>query len=927
MNYEIVSFIEALVSRVGGTSDCLIPLLQAIQNHDRWLPPETLEALCQITGIPPTTVEGVSTFYTQFRHQPVGQHIISICHGTACHVKGSVRVQEAFERTLDIKTGEDTDKDRLYTIQGVACLGCCTLAPVVQIDGITYGHVTSETVRSVLTDFSEQMAKGPNQRENHSKRLINGVERVPTGEIRIGLGSCCMAQGSRDVRDAIERIVEADQVPATVKRVGCVGMCHRVPLVEMVQYQSKKSDAPEQSAKITIQPESVEWTKPTKSAVETDASGRTPVGCSPTLPQIVNSNPDEMVTIYSNVTVSDVPKLIDKHFPGNRLRKVTRQIASWLDRWFTDEYADPGVHRYLSPRDPMACAFLGRQVHLATEHGGEADPLDLDEYLQIGGFEGWRKTWQMAPEAIVDEVLRSGVRGRGGGGFPTGRKWAAVRAAVSKDGTKYVVCNGDEGDPGAFMDRMILESFPYRVLEGMAIAARAVGATECFLYIRAEYPLAIERIREAIHRCEQRGIFDLSADSKIEEPRNGTRHAKPQSDEQFAEPSADKRLDVRPSEIGGTRANVEKIPSNTHHSSSDMVESHSTTESAAKPIDLVENRPSALKFRIKEGAGAFVCGEETALLASMEGKRGMPRLRPPFPAQSGLWQRPTLINNVETYALIPWILRHGSAAFAQYGTESSKGTKVFALAGKVCRGGLIEVPMGITLREIVEEIGGGVLGHDLPSTDPRHRVFKAVQVGGPSGGCVPAEMADLTVDYEKLTAAGAIMGSGGLVVLDNTDCMVDIARYFLQFTQDQSCGKCTFCRVGTRRMLDILDQIVNGHGKPKDLDELEQLAKAVKASSLCGLGKTAPNPVLSTLKFFRAEYEAHLEGRCPAGHCKALITYFVNTKCTGCTICAQRCPVGAIPITPYRQHQIDVEKCTRCDVCRDACPVGAIEVR
>jgi NADH:ubiquinone oxidoreductase subunit F (NADH-binding) len=324
-----------------------------------------------------------------------------------------------------------------------------------------------------------------------------------------------------------------------------------------------------------------------------------------------------------------------------------------------------------------------------------------------------------------------------------------------------------------------------------------------------------------------------------------------------------------------------------------------------------------LHLAVQEGAGAFVCGEETALIASLEGRRGMPRLRPPYPAEKGLWDKPTLVNNVETLALVPWIVRHGVAAFASLGTEKSQGTKVFALAGKIQRGGLIEVPMGVTLRQIVEEIGGGV---------GKGRRFKAVQVGGPSGGCVPAELADTPVDFEALSRVGAIMGSGGLVVLDDTDCMVDIARYFLRFTQDQSCGKCTFCRIGTRRMLDVLDRIATGRGKKKDLDELDSLARMVGSASICGLGKTAPNPVLSTLRYFHQEYEAHLAGRCPAGKCKDLIHYSINQQCIGCTLCAQHCPVDAIPLTPYRRHTIDQEKCTRCDTCRQVCPQKAVEV-
>jgi NADH-quinone oxidoreductase subunit F len=464
----------------------------------------------------------------------------------------------------------------------------------------------------------------------------------------------------------------------------------------------------------------------------------------------------------------------------------------------------------------------------------------LDEYLRHDGFVALRRCLeQRTPEQIIEEIHQSGLRGRGGAGFPTGVKWRIVREAAGD--AKHVICNGDEGDPGAFMDRMLLESFPYRIIEGVAIAARAIGAREGYFYIRHEYPLAVRRIREALEKCRSRGILGAN----------------------------------------------------------------------------VFGSGFSFDLQVMEGAGAFVCGEETALLASMEGRRGMPRLRPPYPAECGLWEKPTLINNVETYACVPWIMRNGAAAFAAYGTAKSKGTKVFSLAGKVARGGLIEVPMGVTIRQIVEDIGGGV-------ADGRR--FKAVQVGGPSGGCVPASLADTPVDYEALVAAGAIMGSGGLVVLDDADCMVDIARYFLRFTQDQSCGKCTYCRVGTRRMLDILDRICTGRGRSGDLEHLEELSKDVSASSLCGLGKTAPNPVLSTLHYFRDEYEAHLQGRCPAGKCADLIAYKINDKCIGCTLCAQNCPVNAIPMTPYARHTIDVDKCTRCDNCRQVCPEKAVFV-
>ena len=774
-----LQFVDEAVERLGDRRDAVMPILQAIQTHYRFLPPEALERVCQLTRITPAAITGVATFYTQFRHRPVGKHIISICHGTACHVKGSGLIQEALQRRLGLTDGEDTscedtDAEGLFTIEKVACLGCCTLAPVLQIDGVTYGRLTTPMVSDVLDDFLLHQQGRPT--ESQPSLAISDEE---LGEIRVGLGSCCVAQGSGEVHQAIGRTLAQSGAQAVVKRVGCVGMCHQTPLVEIIRPGAK--------------PE-----------------------------------------LFAKVGADDVESIVLKHFkPKGLARRVGHAATGWLDRLLSNERGNPVLGRAIDPGEGPVCAFLGPQEHLATEHCGAIDPTDLDEYIRSGGFDALKRcTKELTPQQVIEQVLGSGLRGRGGAGFPTGIKWQKVREA--KGDKKYIICNGDEGDPGAFMDRMLLESFPYRIIEGMAIAAHAVGADEGYFYIRAEYPLAVQRISEALEVCRQRGLL-------------------------------------------GER----------------------------------------LQLSVKEGAGAFVCGEETALLASIEGRRGMPRLRPPYPAESGLWQKPTLVNNVETYSLLPWMFRNGPENFAKLGTEKSKGTKVFALAGKIRRGGLIEVPMGVTIRQIVEEIGGGVGGS---------RKFKAVQVGGPSGGCVPESLADTPVDFEALGQIGAIMGSGGLVVLDDTDCMVDIARYFLRFTQDQSCGKCTFCRIGTRRMLDILDRICTGEGKQGDLEQLEHLSLEVKAGSICGLGGTAPNPVLSTLRYFREEYEAHLSGRCPAGKCKDLIAYRITDECIGCTLCAQQCPADAIPMTPYEKHTVDNEKCTCCDTCRQVCPVEAVVI-
>ncbi|MHC4355120.1 MAG: NAD(P)H-dependent oxidoreductase subunit E [Planctomycetota bacterium] len=778
-----LTFVDEAVERIGTGKEKVLEILQAVQGQFGYLPKEGLERICETTEITPATIAGVSTFYNQFRHRPAGRHIVNVCVGTACHVKGAQQIYEAFKRHLEIPDDDDTDADRLFTIERIACLGCCTLAPAVQIGQITYGHVTPDSVSTVLTDYLRQEKA---RAAEGAKAAAKAAEVAPGGEIRLGLGSCCVARGSGKLQKALDEALRQTGINVPVKRVGCVGMCYQTPLLEIVL-------------------------------------------------------PGDRSFLYAQVEPQDAREIVLRHFkmPG-LTRRISSAVSGVLDSILTDQTTEPVTRHSINVREGHVADFLGKQVHIATEHCGVIDPVDLDEYLSKDGFKALRTCIDdMDAEQTIAEIERSGLRGRGGAGFPAHLKWTAVRSRKSEK--KYIVCNGDEGDPGAFMDRMLMESYPYRLLEGMAIAAHAVGADEGYLYIRAEYPLAIERVSEAIEKCKQYGFLG---------------------------------------------------------------------------DDIMDSRFS-LGLKIMPGAGAFVCGEESALMASIEGRRGTPRLRPPFPAESGLWEKPTLINNVETYSAVPWIIRTGSDKFADLGTGASKGTKVFALAGKVARGGLIEVPMGISIREIVEDIGGGI-GGGLR--------FKAVQVGGPSGGCVPASLAHTPVDYETLKDVGAMMGSGGLVVLDETDCMVDIARYFLEFTQDQSCGRCTFCRIGTRRMLDILERLCAGQGKKTDIDELEHLAEIIKASSLCGLGKTAPNPVLSTIKYFRSEYEAHIEKRCPTAKCRALISYTVTDDCIGCTLCAQHCPVDAIEYKPYEKHEIDDEKCIRCGTCRNICPADSVKV-
>jgi len=487
--------------------------------------------------------------------------------------------------------------------------------------------------------------------------------------------------------------------------------------------------------------------------------------------------------------------------------------------------------------------FYKGQQRLVLALNGKIDPYSIDDYLSHEGYSGLAGVLAADdPEAVIEQVTESKLRGRGGAGFSTGIKWRFTRQA--KGDVKYVICNADEGDPGAFMDRSVLEGNPHVVLEGMTIAAFAVGASKGYVYVRAEYPFAVERLAAAIAQARERGLLG----------------------------------------------------------------------------DDILGSGFAFDVDINEGAGAFVCGEETALIASIEGRRGMPRTRPPFPANEGLWGKPTNINNVETFANIPWIMTHGAEAFAAMGIGDSRGTKIFSLTGKVANGGLVEVPMGATLRHVIFTVGGGM----LPG-----REFKAVQLGGPSGGCLPASALDTPIDYETLIATGAIVGSGGLVVVDDTTCMVDLARYFLQFTQDESCGKCVPCRLGTKRMLEVLDRVTQGLGDESDVELLEELATYIAEGTLCALGGTAPNPVLTTLRYFRDEFEAHItEKRCPAGQCKALITYYIDAEaCTGCMLCAKKCPTDCIAGERKQPHVIDVAACIKCDTCRQVCKFDAVKVR
>ena len=529
-------------------------------------------------------------------------------------------------------------------------------------------------------------------------------------------------------------------------------------------------------------------------------------------------------TFYSRIRVEDVDEIVAEHLLKGRV--VSHLIYK--------EKADEEQHASLENID-----FYRPQMRLALRNCGVIDPENIDEYIAFDGYKALAKVLtEWTPEDVIKEMIESGLRGRGGGGFPTGKKWQFAAASMADQ--KYIICNADEGDPGAFMDRSILEGDPHSVIEAMAIGGYAIGATECYVYVRAEYPIAVKRLQLAIDQAREYGLLGKN--------------------------------------IFGTGFDFDMF--------------------------------------IRLGAGAFVCGEETALMHSIEGGRGEPTPKPPFPAVRGLFDKPSNINNVETYANIPLIINKGAEWFKSIGTPGNSGTKVFALGGKINNTGLVEVPMGTPLRDVIYKIGGGI---------PNGKAFKAVQTGGPSGGCIPADNLDIAIDYDSLTAIGSMMGSGGMIVMDEDNCMVDIARFFLDFTVDESCGKCTPCRIGTKRMLEILERIVEGKGEEGDIEKLEALAENIKATALCGLGQTAPNPVLSTLKYFRHEYEAHIkEKRCPAHHCQKLLNYEITDKCRGCTACARVCPVNAISGSVKEMHKIDTTKCIKCGSCMEKCRFGAI---
>ena len=736
-----LSLMEGVLRQYQEDATSLIMILQQAQSIYGYLPQEVIYHVAQRTGNSPAKVMGVATFYSYFRLQPMGTYQIMLCDGTACHVNGSERIRTAITQELGIHNGETTE-DGMFTLNEVACLGCCSLAPVMMINGDTYGNLTPEKTIKILRQLRQREAG-------------NGIR------ILVGQGSCGVSAGAARVAKVLAGHMTATD-SFTVETTGCIGMCYLEPIVDIYEGE-------------------------------------------------------QLLHRLVRVTETDALGIVEA---------VRKKDFSKLEAMF------------ISDEDAR---FLKKQKRVALRNCGVVDPTSIDDYINHAGYQALDKALKMKPEEVIEEIKVSGLAGRGGAGFPTWFKWDAARKAEGEQ--KHLICNADEGDPGAFMDRAVIESDPHTLIEGMLIGAYAIGASDMYVYIRAEYPLAVERLSQAIEQARSRGLLGKN--------------------------------------ILGTDFSCD--------------------------------------LNIKIGAGAFVCGEETALIESMEGKRGMPRLKPPFPAQSGYLNEPSNINNVETFANVAWIIQHGGTAFAAMGTENSKGTKVFALTGKVQRGGLVEVPMGNSLKDVIFDIAGGIKDG---------RAYKAVQMGGPSGGCIPATLMDTPIDYKALSATGAIMGSGCMVVMDDSTCMVNIARFFLDFTARESCGKCVPCRIGTTRMMEILNRICEGEGQEGDIELLEELCVSIKDGALCGLGQTAPNPVLTTIRYFREEYEAHIrDKKCPAHECSALLTISIDpAKCTGCTVCARKCPVECISGTRKEPHVIDQSACIKCKQCVSSCKFGAIVV-
>jgi NADH-quinone oxidoreductase subunit F len=794
-----LSGVDTILERYPRGESALVMVLQDVQTQYAYLPCEALEHIADRLGVPRTRVFSAATFYRAFSLQPQGRTVVQVCKGTACHVRGAQLLEEELARHLELPRVPGTTDDGAVTLRTVNCVGACAMAPVVIVGDDYHGEVNAGDVRRLARQARKERPQvdqgaeaevtssvprldSPAALRAQSDRLRDAREALKARLLVCG-GPGCLAAGSRKVYQALRDAAAELKLPLEVELSACLHA-----------NDAQKGDDGKRLLTLT--------------------------GCQGLCQQgpLVQLLPED--TLYTKVKPSDAPALLRAHLGGVREERLLSDGAGRADH-----------------------PFYRGQLLAALDSCWQVDAERLEDYLAIGGFSALAHAIeQLRPAEVLAQVEKSGLRGRGGAGFAAARKWkTALRASEAQGRPPFVLCNGDEGDPGAFMDRAIMEGSPFQVIEGMLLGAFALGSREGYLYVRHEYPLAVERLAAALETCRAAGLCG--------------------------------------EQILGSEFSCE--------------------------------------LHLSRGGGAFVCGESTALMRSIEGKVGEPRAKYVRSAERGLWDAPTVLNNVETWALVPRIIADGPAAFTAIGTERSSGTKAFSLTGAVRRTGLCEVPMGTSLRELVFEIGGG----PLPG-----RSFKAVQTGGPSGGCLPASQLDLPVDFDALAEAGSMMGSGGMIVVDDQTCMVDVARYFVEFLREESCGKCTPCRLGLPQLSALLTKVSRGEAVEADLTAIEQVAKTMAENSLCGLGKSAPNPVLSTLQYFRDEYLAHLAGSCPAGVCRELVQYRITDDCTGCLACLRACPTQTIEGAKKELHRIVQAGCTQCGVCRAVCHYDAVEI-
>ncbi len=789
-----VPLIDKVIRQHNADPTKIVMILQDIQAELNYLPPEIIENLSEKLDLPESLIYSVSTFYKSFSLLPRGKHKVDICEGTACHIRGAPVLMSQTCEELDIKPGETTSDGQL-TLNSVRCVGACAMGPVVIINGIYFGNMNyrklSKEIEKCCSAGQETAAARPLSESNGEKHKLITIPKINT----------LMEFEQLQKQLQIENPVEQERI-LICNGTGCMAR-GSLEVAEAISNELEKQDI---KIPVTV--------------------GVKKVGCQGLCEKgpLLILYPDNI--LYTNVSPEDAPLIV-------RETVVKKKLLDHLI--YREANDEPGIEKYTE------IPFYTGQKKIALRNVGLIDPLDIGDYIIGGGYKAFFKALHsMEPEQLIEEIKRSGLRGRGGGGFPTGQKWHAA-AAIASD-YRYVICNGDEGDPGAFMDCSIMEGDPHAILEGMLICAYAVKATSGYIYVRDEYPRALKHLKQAIEQARSAGFLGHN--------------------------------------IGGTSFSFD--------------------------------------ISIDRGAGAFVCGESTALMQSLEGKVGEPRTKYIRSAERGLYDKPTVLNNVETFANIPIIIDKGADWFSSIGTKDNKGTKVFSVVGKVKNTGLVEVPMGTSLRTIIFDLCGGILNG---------KKFKAVQTGGPSGGCLPESKLDLPVDFDTLTSEGSMMGSGGMIVMDEDTCMVDVARYFTGYLVEESCGKCAACRLSLVNLQAILESICRGKGEPEDIAKIEKLLLVLKNGSLCGLGTSAPNPVGSTLTYFKEEYLAHInEKKCPAGVCRSLITYDINNQCTGCRLCVDACPQGAIRGGKKEKHIIDQELCNQCGICKITCTYDAVTI-